>query len=268
MKRNLLTKFSLLAIAGLALSFSAPAQTAATPAAPAAASKPDGATLSTDQILDKYVNAIGGQVAWQKLNSRVSKGTIDIPAMGVSGTVEIHEKAPDSMIAVVNVAGSVFERGFDGTVGWSDDPMNGQRTLSGPELEDSKRQADFYHQLNIRKHYPKLVAAGTEKVGDRDTYVIEATTPSGDVDKLYFDTQSGLLLRAITNIHSAQGPAVVQAELTDYRDVDGIKLPYSVHQTTAQSSYTITFSEIHHNVPLADSQFAKPAAETPAPAAH
>jgi hypothetical protein len=63
---------------------------------------------------------------------------------------------------------------------------------------------------------------------------------------------------------------VVEAELTDYRDVDGIKLPYSVHQQTAQSSYTITFTEVHHNVPLADSQFAKPAAEAPAaaPAAH
>lgn len=268
MNRNLLTKFSLLAIASLAFGFSALAQTAATPAAAPAASA--AATPSSDQILDKYVNAIGGQAAWQKLNSRVSKGTIDIPAMGVSGTVEIHEKAPDSMIAVVNVAGSVFERGFDGTVGWSDDPMNGQRTLSGAELEDSKRQADFYHQLDIRKHYSKLVVTGTEKVGDHDAYVIEATSASGDVDKMYFDTQSGLLVRAVTNIHSAQGPTVVEAELTDYRDVDGIKLPYSVHQQTAQSSYTITFTEVHHNVPLADSQFAKPAAEAPAtaPAAH
>ncbi len=267
MKSNL-TKFSLLAIASLALTVSALAQTAATPATPPAASKSDAATPSTDQVLDKYVNAIGGQAAWYKLTSRVSKGTIDIPAMGVSGTVEIHEKAPDSMIAVVNVAGSVFERGFDGTVGWSDDPMNGQRTLSGAELADSKRQADFYHQLDIRKHYPKLVVTGTEKVGDHGTYVIEATSPSGDVDKMYFDTQSGLLVRAVTNIHSAQGPAVVQADLTDYRDVDGIKLPYAVHQTTAESAYTITFTEIHHNVPLADSQFAKPAAEAPAPAAH
>jgi len=260
MKRNFM-KFLILAIASLALTFSSFAQATATPAAAPAASKPDAATPSTDQILDIYVNAIGGQAAWQKLNSRVSKGTIDIPAANLSGTVEVHEKAPDSMIAVVNIGGSVFERGFDGTIGWSDDPMNGQRTLTGAELDDSKRQADFYHQLDIRNHYPKLVVTGTEKVDDHDAYVIEATSPSGDVDKMYFDAQSGLLVRAITNVHSAQGPAVVQADLSDYKEVDGIKLPFTVHQSTAQQAYTITFTDVHHNVQLADSQFAKPAAQ-------
>lgn len=262
MKRNI-TKFLILAIATLALTFSAYAQTAATPAA----SKPDAATPSADQILDKYVNAIGGQAAWQKLNSRVSKGTIDIPAMSLSGTVEVHEKAPSSMISVVNIGGSVFERGFDGTIGWSDDPMNGQRTLSGAELDDTKHQADFYHQLNIRKHYSKLVVSGTEKIGDHDAYVIEATSPSGDVDKLCFDTQSGLLVQAITNVHSAQGPMLVQADLSDYKEVDGIKVPFTVHQSTSQQAYTISFTEIHHNVQLADGQFAKPAPAAPAPAA-
>ncbi len=254
-----------LGTAMLALSFTAfaqaPATTTQAPAAAPAASTPAAALPSADQVLDKYRAAIGGEAAWHKLNSRVSKGTIEIPAMSLSGTVEVHDKAPDSSLAVVSLGGATFQRGCDGTTAWSDDPQNGLRTLSGAEADDSKRQADFYHQINMRKYYSNWKVTGTEKIGDHDTYVVEATSAAGDVDKMYFDTQSGLMLRAITTLHTAQGPTVIQSELSDYRDTDGIKLPYSVHQSSAQTEYTITFTEVHHNVDLSDGQFAKPAAQ-------
>src|SRR5580704_2547944 len=127
-------------VAILAMSFAAFAQTQApvtTTQAPAA-SGTAAALPSADQILDKYVAAIGGDAAWHKLNSRVSKGTIDIPAVNLSGTVEVHEKAPDFSLAVVSIAGGTYQRGFDGTIAWADDPQTGLRTLSGAEAEDSK----------------------------------------------------------------------------------------------------------------------------------
>src|SRR5271156_4038595 len=240
----------------LALSFATFAQ-APTPAP--AASTSAAALPSADQILDKYVAAIGGEAAWHKLNSRVSKGTIDIPAMSLSGPVDILEKAPDFSLATVNIGGAVFKRGFDGTAAWSDDPQNGLRTLSGAEAEDAKRQADFYHQVSMRKYYSKWNVSGTLKIGDHDAYAVEATSTAGDLDKMYFDTQSGLLVRAITTVHSPQADQVVEADLSDYRDVDGIKLPFRVHQSTTQADYTITFTEVHQNVDLAEGQFAKPA---------
>ena len=252
-------------IAILAVSFAAfaqaPATTTQAPATAPAVSSPAAALPSADQILDKYIAAIGGEAAWHKLNSRVSKGTIEIPAMSLSGTVEVHDKAPGSSLAVVSLGGATFQRGCDGTTAWSDDPQNGLRTLSGAEAEDSKRQADFYHQINMRKYYSNWKVTGTEKIGDHDAYVVEATSLAGDVDKMYFDTQSGLMLRAIITVHTGQGATVIQSELSDYRDTDGIKLPFSVHQSSAQTEYTITFSEVHHNLDLSDGQFAKPAAQ-------
>jgi len=223
--------------------------------------KSAAATPSADQILDKYVAAIGGEAAWHKLNSRIAKGTIEIPAMSLSGTVESHEKAPSSMLVVVNLGGAAFQRGCDGITAWADDPQNGLRTETGAEADDSKRQSDFYHQVNMRKYYSKWNVTGTEKIGDHDAYAVEATSVAGDVDKLYFDTQSGLLVRAITTVHTPQGSTVIRSDLSDYRDTDGIKLPFTVHQSSAQSDYTLKFTEVKHNVQLADSQFAKPAAE-------
>jgi hypothetical protein len=233
----------------------APAQSAsAAPATPAA-------TPTADQILDKYVNALGELGAWRKLTSRQSIGTIEIPTMNLSGSFEIHEKAPDSMLSTVIVAGAAFRQGFDGKVGWSDDPQNGVREQSGPELQETRRQADFYHPLDLHKLYTKFTVVGTEKVGDRDAYVVEAALTEGEPDKMYFDTQSGLALRVVSQRHTPQGVISLQEDLEDFRVVDGVKLPFTIHQTAGQNVFTIKITEVHHNVAFGDAQFSKPAAQ-------
>src|ERR1700722_13875215 len=79
------------------------------------AATPSSAALpSADQVLKHYYAAIGGRAAWEKLHSRVSKGTIEIPAMNnLTGTIEVHMKAPDSILLVINVGGAVIQQGFD-----------------------------------------------------------------------------------------------------------------------------------------------------------
>ncbi len=82
----------------------------------------------------------------------------------LTGTVEIHEKAPNFMLAVINLGGAAFEQGFDGNIGWSDNPQNGLRELSGGELDDARREANFYHALELRKNYTKMTVTGIERV--------------------------------------------------------------------------------------------------------
>jgi hypothetical protein len=233
---------------------------------PAEQSSPKSASAATptaDQILDNYIQATGGRAAWGKVTSRVSKGTVDLPSMNVSGTVEVREKAPNRVLITVAVGGSVFTQGFDGTVGWSEDPQNGLREQTGPELAETKRDADFYHALDFRKLYSKISLAGSEKVGDKSAYVIEASPPEGgDPDKVYFDPQTGLLIRAVTQHHNPDGTVEPFTEdFEDYRTQDGITIPFTVHQTNSQMSFTIKIDEVHQNVPLDDAQFEKPASK-------
>ncbi len=261
-------------ILGLLCVFTAQAQDAAKPAAPAtsatpSAMKPAAALPTADQVLDHYVQAIGGRAAWLKLNSRVSKGTIEIPAMNnLSGTVEIHEKAPNLMLAVINLGGAAFEQGFDGNVGWSDNPQNGLRELSGGELDDARREANFYHAVELKKNYTKMTVKGIERVNEHDTYLVEATRAEGAPDRMYFDTQTGLMVRSVNQRYTTDGITEFTADVADYTEVDGVKLPFSVRQTGASATFIIRFTEVHHNLQLTDSQFAKPpaepAAETPA----
>lgn len=227
------------------------------PAAPAGSA----VAPSVDQILDRYIQAIGGREAWKRLHSRLSFGTIEVPAMSLSGTVEMHEKAPNKMLATITVARATYRQGFDGTVGWSDDPRDGLRKQSGIELEESKRDSDFYHPLDLHQLYTKLVFAGTEKIDDRNVYIVEATPPQSEPDKLYFDTHTGLVLRIISRHHLPEGVVVFQEDISNYREIDGIKLPFTVHQSSAESEFTIQFTEVKHNVEFDDAQFAMPAAQ-------
>lgn len=237
------------------------AQTPATaPAASGAVAKAD--LPSADQLINNYEKAIGGRDAWMKITSRVSTGTIEVPAFNVTGTVEVHQKAPDKLLSVAVVAGQAYKRGFDGTIAWSDDPQNGLKEDKGAALASAKRESDFYHQFDLRKLYSKLTVAGVEKVGTHDAYVVEAVTPDGPTDKLYFDTKTSLLVRSQNHRVSPEGTDVLYTgDIEDYRTVDGIQLPFVVHQSSDQAAFTITYSEIKQNVDLTDEQFSKPKAE-------
>jgi hypothetical protein len=237
-------------------------QTAGTPSAPPATSAAPVLPQKVDPILESYARAIGGRQAWEKFTSQVLMGTIEVPSMGLTGTFLIHEKAPNKFMSAVIVNGAVFRQGFDGTQGWTDDPKNGLRDQTGAELAESKRGADFLHAFRMGRAYAKIEVTGAEKIGDRDTWIVEATAPEGgEPTKMYFDTQTGLMLRVISQNHDADGVSQLQEDFEDYRVVDSVRIPFVWRQTNGDTTYTLKFSEVHHNVELPDSEFAKPAAQ-------
>jgi zinc protease len=246
-----------LACAQSAASASSDSKTTPATGASAPASAP---TLTADQILENYIKAIGGRENWKKLTTRISTGTIDVPAMNLSGLVTVREKAPNRSIFTVNFNGAVFQQGFDGTIGWSNDPQNGLREQAGEELAETKRDSDFYHPLDLKQMYSKITLTGTDKIDDRDAYIVEASSADLGTDKIYFDTQNGLVLRIVGQHHTMDGPATFTEDFSDFREVDGIKLPYTVHQESPSSTFTIKFTEIRHNEAIEDAAFAKPAA--------
>jgi hypothetical protein len=219
-------------------------------------------TPTADEIINRYVDAIGGRAAIEKITSRASIGTISVPSMDLSGTVLIHEKAPNKLLQVIVINGNALRQGFDGTSGWSDDPADGLRVFSGVELAEAQRDADFYQPLHLRAIYPDLKFAGSEKVNDRDAYVLEGTAPGEDTpDKMYFDTMNGLALRFVSHRHTADGESDVQEDFQDYRKVDGLELPFTMVLTGGSSDFTIRINEIHHGVDFDDAEFAKPQAD-------
>lgn len=217
---------------------------------------------TADQILDKYVQMLGGKAALEKITSTASKGTFEIPAFGATGTAEVWEKAPNKTALKLDIPGfGLVLEGFNGTVAWSQDPQSGLREKTGAELAATKLDADFYKPLRLKQLYPKIVLKGKEKVGDKDAYVLTATPAEGAAETWYFDATSGLLVRMDLERESPQGKMAVQVFQEDYKEVDGIKIPHTVRQVTSAFTITIKLDEVKHNVAIDDTKFNKPAAQ-------
>jgi hypothetical protein len=215
---------------------------------------------TVDAVLDKYVQALGGKANIEKQTSRVSKGTFEIAAFGASGTAEIFEKAPNKSAAVIDVPGfGTIKEGYDGKVAWSSEPQTGLREKTGAELAAARLDGEFYRPLKLKQLYPKITVKGKEKVGDRDTYVLEATPQDSSVELWYFDVENGLLLRQDAERESPQGKTPVQIYFESYKDIDGVKIPMVFRQVTSAFSLNVKFDDVKTNVPVDDAKFVKPA---------
>jgi hypothetical protein len=221
--------------------------------------KPAETTPTVDQILEKYVQAIGGKAAIEKVKSRVIEGDLEIPAANISGKFTTQTKAPNMTALKADLPGfGVVSEGFDGSVAWENNPIQGLREKTGNELADTKLDADFYRDLKLKTLYPKMVLQGKEKVGDKEAYVLVGTPPEGSVEKFYFDAQSGLLIRQDSERESPEGKIPVQVYMDDYRDVEGVKIPHRMRQVTPMFEMTIKVSAVKHNTPVDDAAFKKP----------
>jgi hypothetical protein len=230
---------------------------------PQSLNAPQSPTL--DQILDRYVQAIGGERSLRKLTSRVTKMTLVIEGSNITASFENYAQAPNKGVQIGQVKlsnGVEFEisRGFNGSVGWSLNPTDGGfRELSGMELAAQKRDVEFYWEIKLKDLYPKMAVIGQAQVGDHTAYCIEARPSEGNPEKWFFDAQTGLLIRRDLISESATNDKVTtETYFEDYREVDGIKLPFTIRQSA--DKYTFKVNEVKHNVPIEEAKFKSPGA--------
>jgi CubicO group peptidase (beta-lactamase class C family) len=208
---------------------------------------------TVEQILDEYVQAIGGETAHKKLISRVMKGKFEIPKEEVIGSIEYEAMVPNKLRVILRAQtknGKRFDLSsvFDGAVGWEFNPTSaGHRELSGTELTAKKRDAEFYREIKLKKLYTQTALKGVKRVGKRATYVIEATPKEGDPENWYFDTNSGLLIPTEDTNGSTY--------FDDYREVDGVKLPFTIRTLSAAGMFIARFDEIRHNITIEEARF-------------
>jgi hypothetical protein len=214
---------------------------------------------TVDQILEKYVTALGGRAAIEKHTSRVSTGTMEIPDAGMSGSIEVREKAPDKSLTVIQLPGlGLVREGADASGAWSEDPQTGVRDKAGNELADALRGAAFNPELRMKTLYKTMTVSGQETVGGRPSYVVLATPEAGSATRMYFDAESGLLVRQAGTRDTPQGPMDIDVFIDEYRVVDGVKEAVAIRQVTSMFTLVVRLSDIKHNVALDDAIFKRP----------
>lgn len=244
-----------------------PPRPAAEPqAAPAAspgaspAGPPKEANPTIEQVLSKFQEAMGGSAAIAKLKTTSMKGNL-VTSNGMSLGYELYQSSPDRIYVVVTTPRGVMTRGFDGTIAW-EQSARGVRDIAGDELMYLRRYPDVFGDIKLKEQFSSLTVAGKDRIDGRDVWVVRGTTVMGSKrERLFFDAQTGLLVRRIISTPTIIGVIPEQVDFEDYRDVDGLKLPFKVRVSTVDPNSTSIreFTEIKLNLPVDESKFKKPA---------
>ena len=211
---------------------------------------------SVEQVFIKYVDALGGSAA-TSTRTLVLKGKREASQNRNWGN-EITLAAPDRFLLVATMPQATVRQIVNGDKGWIVNGTN-VRNLTAADAAEAGRSYDELFNVIKVKPSPSMRLIGIRKVGERDAYMVENVTDT-KIERFYFDSQTGLLLRKMTLRKTMLMPFPEQVDFEDYRDVDGVKVPFTIKYSAIDTydSWTRTFTEIKRNVVLSDSLFAAP----------
>ncbi len=222
---------------------------------------------SATQTLDKYIQAVGGAQKLAGLTSFVATGTsLGYEGLGGGGSFTIYAKAPDQRTTLIEFKDHP-ERGdsaraFNGKVGWIKTPraLLKDYELIGSELDGARLDAQLSFPGQIKTALNNWRAGPPDSIGDRDVQVLQGSGPRGFLATLYFDKQSGLLVRMVRYGTSPIGRVPTQVDFSDYRDVGGIKFPFKYTFSWLDGKDAFQLSDVKTNVAIDAAKFGRPAA--------
>jgi photosynthetic reaction center cytochrome c subunit len=224
--------------------------------------EPIGKAASADQILDKYIQAVGGAERLAKLTSFAAKGTYQ-GYQDEKAPVDVFAKAPNQSSIVVHTAAGDSATTYDGRAGWIAGPATERPValleLTGGELAGAKLDAALWFPAQIKQALTQWRPASSASIDGRDMQMIQGTGDGRYPVNLYFDSKSGLLARVVRYTDSPVGLNPTQIDYSDYREVAGVRMPYRVAVTWLDGKSNMELSEIQPNVAVDAAKFAKPA---------
>ena len=218
-----------------------------------------GSLPQVSQLLRRYVEALGGTSAIEKVTRRVERGTVRLPDR--SEATEIFAQGPGKQAIVRHSKQGGSSVVFDGQTGWIAVPKHPVRDLHGPELSIARMDADLQFALHIQDWFPDLRAQYPETLGDRRVDVLLGVADQQLSAKLYFDQQSGLLVRIVRFAETPLGRNPSQLDCDDYRAVEGVQVPFRITLTEPNSTSVIQLEEVRQDVPIDPATFARPAGD-------
>lgn len=202
------------------------------------------------QILAQYTQAVGGREAVEKARTRQFKG-VSVAANGQSFPLEIRFESADKVAMSVELPQTPTVQKLNGASGWLKSSRD-DRAMDSVEILRIKSLAWSLEPLQLREPYPRLTFGGWEKVGDRECNVLRMALPDKRRVRFSFDKETGLLLRRVIQTDTPIGIDVEQIDYEDYREVDGVKVPFTIRTSYLDTNYSSLrkFSEITHGVKI------------------
>jgi len=225
---------------------------------------------TAEQVVDRHLAAIGGRDALMKLRSRQANGTIVVssPIGELSGTIEILNATPNKARTLIQIDAAavgaglvVIDQRLDGVAGYVMDSMQGNRDITGGQLETMRSSSFPNVLLNYKQLGANISLGEKQKVGDRDVFVLVYEPTSGSAVRHFIDAETYMELQAIVKVDIPQlgGEVEQTTSFADYREVDGVKVPFQIKSSSTVQNFAVAMTKVEHNVTIDPELFTKPA---------
>jgi photosynthetic reaction center cytochrome c subunit len=222
------------------------------------------ATPTADDILNRYIQALGGAQRLAGLTSFVAKGNYDgFDSYHGKVAVEVYAKNTGQRTVVVHTQNGDSVTAYDGRNAWimgPDKPVSVLQLVPGGDMDGVKLDADLAFPGGLKQALTGLrVGFPTTTINDREVQVVQATAGGSRV-KLFFDKQTGLLTRVVRYSKTMVGSVPTEIDYSDYREVAGVKMPFQWRLTWTDGQSMFTLDEVQPNVAIDSAKFGRPAA--------
>jgi len=221
---------------------------------------------SGDQIVGNYLQAVGGAEAAGRVSTRIQKGTLTVGSEHFP--VEVLAKAPAKRVTTVRFPGGDSVTAVNGDDGWLSTPSRAVHDMSPSEVDAARTDAELFFPNRINLIFKELRVQHTEQIDGHQTYIVLGMRDGRPPAQLYFDQESGRLVRVLRFVETPLGNNPTQIDYADYRDEGGVKTPFRWTVARPSGRFTIQIEHMQQNVPIEDDKFAKPAATRTATPAH
>jgi outer membrane lipoprotein-sorting protein len=226
------------------------------------------AAQTAEEIIEKSIAAMGGRAAFDKIKTRSMSGTITLntPVGDIPGSIEILNARPNKArtlikadLSAVGAGPLTIDQRFDGQSGYVVDTLQGNREMTGNQL-DNLRNGGFPHAfLNYKDVGFSVKLQGKEKAGNGEAYVLLLEPAKGSTIRQRVDAQTMLPVGFSLTVSVPQMGDIEQTTtLEDYREVDGVKLPFKLTSSSSLQSFTVVLDKVAHNVEVDEKLFVKP----------
>lgn len=211
------------------------------------------------QLVQRYLDAVGGRDALLAPRTTRTRGTFEMPAAGISGELEVLAGKPNRVASKVTIPGlGEIRNGFDGQTGWSVDPMMGARLLSGAELEAAREQANPLAAVRDPSTYTSMTTVEQTTMGGQACYKVRVVWKSGRESFDCFAVDGGLLVASTNTQESPMGTTTITTLLSDYRQFGSVRMPTRLTQEMMGQQQVITITSVEFDA-VDDAAFNPPA---------
>ncbi len=216
---------------------------------------------TAEAVFNKYVEATGGKAGYEKVKTMSSKGTVEIVGQGLKGTMIIINARPDKTDSVMELAGiGKIHSAAGGGIAWQNSAMQGPRVLDGQERDQMLRGSRIDSAVRWRETYGEVTVDAEDTLDGKACWRLTSLPPKATKkETLWFDKESGLLVKTAMTMVSAMGEIPMESRYLDYRDVGGLKVPFKMRQNMGPQVIETVMEEIKLNPELPATQFDVPA---------